>query len=75
MCFGGVLGENIISTLPEVFLFIKWQTINIKWLFVHVCLEISRAYGNGLAMLGSLAMCSVYTSKFTFVQLKLRLGL
>ena len=31
--------------------------------------------GNVLANLGSLVMCTVYTNKFTFGRLKLRLGL
>ena len=40
-----------------------------------MCLEINKVYGNGMAMLGSLAMCTVYTNTFSFGQLKLRLGL
>ena len=55
MCFSRVLlGENT----------------NIKWLSVHTSatnLEIINVYGNGLAILGSLVMCTVYTNKFTLV--------
>ena len=43
-------------------------------LLVHICLEISKVYGNGLLMLSSLVMCTVYTNTFPFGQLKLRLG-
>ena len=34
-------------------------------------MKICKVYVNGLAMLGSLAMCTVYTNKFTIVQWKL----
>ena len=37
--------------------------------------EISRVYGNGLDTLGSLVMCTRYTNKFIFGQLKATLGL
>ena len=30
-----------------------------------MCLELSKAYGNGWAKLGSFAMCTLYTNKFT----------
>ena len=37
--------------------------------------EICKVYGNDLVMLESLVMCTVYTNKFTFCQLNLRLGI
>ena len=37
--------------------------------------QISKVYGNGLDMLASLVMCTVYTNTDTFGQVKLRLGL
>ena len=44
-----------------------------------ICPDVGKytkyTYGNGLAMLGSLVMCTVYTNTFTLGQLKLRLGL
>ena len=60
-----------------------------KWLFIYVlihkqstyisylsiCLVISKVYRIGLAMLGSLVVCTVYTNKCTSGQLKLRLGI
>ena len=39
----------------------KQSTING---YLSICLEISKA--DGLAMLGSLVMCTLYTNKFTF---------
>ena len=47
---------------------------NIKWLFVHMSGNKQSIYGNGLAMLVSLVMCTVYTNKFTFRHLKLTWG-
>ena len=43
--------------------------------YVSICLEISKVYRNGLAMLYSLIIGTVYTNTFTFRQLKLTLGL
>ena len=51
------------------------QTINIKWLFIHISGNKQIVYENSLTMLGSLIMCTAYTNKFTVGQLKLRLGL
>ena len=42
--------------------------------FIHT-LELSNVYGNVLAMVGSLVMCTIYMNEFTFDQLKHRLGL
>ena len=51
------------------------QTLNMKWLCIHMFAN-SNIYINGLlAMLGTLVMCTVYTNKCTFDQLKLRVGL
>ena len=45
-----------------------------KMVICPVCLEITRkVYGNGLAMLGSLVMSTVYTNEFIIGKLKLRL--
>ena len=80
----GVLGETIINTLSgggfrenmDVYLHLYLQTTNIKMVICQYrCLEINKSYGNGLAMLDSLVMCTVYTNTFTFGQLKVRLGL
>ena len=57
----------------------KWLFVNIfickqlryKNVYLSICLEISNINLAGLAMLGSLAMCTVYTNTFTFGQLKL----
>ena len=43
--------------------------------YLSICLEISKACGIGLAMPGGLVMCTFYTTKFIFGQLKLRLDL
>ena len=48
------------------------KTINIKQLFVHISGNKQSIYGNGLTMLGSLIMWTIYTNKFTFGHLKLR---
>ena len=50
----------------------KWRLVG--WLCIYpqkngylsMCLEISTLYGNGLTLLGSLVMCTVYTNTFTF---------
>ena len=39
--------------------------------YLSICLVIGNIYGNGLAMYGSLVMCTVYTNKVTYGQLKL----
>ena len=50
------------------------------YVFIHkqhklvICLKLSKIYGNGLTMLGNLARYTAYTNKFTFSQLKSRLG-
>ena len=41
------------------------QTINIKWLFVNIYLEISKVHGN------SYVVFTVYINKFTFDLLSL----
>ena len=83
MCFGGVLlGENLTDTLSGSSLLTKklvclhfyLQVIIIKG-YLYICLELSKAYGNGLAMLGSFVICMVHTNEFTFGKMKLRLGL
>ena len=82
MYFSGVLvDENSTNPSPgsccvskmDVCFCVYPQTIYIKWLFVHSCLEISKVYVNGLPMLGSLLKCTVdvYTNKLIFGQLKL----
>ena len=59
MCFSCIrLGENIINTLSgscfvdkmPVCLHLYPQTINIKNGYLSIRLEISKVYGNGLAM-------------------------
>ena len=44
-------------------------------MFMCSYLKTSKVYGNGMAMLGSLVMGTLYPSKSTFGQLKLRVGL
>ena len=78
------MGENIMNTLSGSYFVDKMviclcfylQTINIKWLFVHMLENklISKVYRNVLPILGSLAMCNVYTSEFIYGTLKSRLG-
>ena len=73
-----ILGENIntlsgscsVDRMSVCLCFYPQSTING---YLSIYLEISKVYGNGLVMLGSLIMCTVYTNKFTFGQLKLRL--
>ena len=44
--------------------------------YLSICVEISKEYGHGLAMLGSLVMCTVYTTNKLIVgPLKLILGI
>ena len=50
------------------------QVIDING-YLSIRLEINKVYGSGVAMLGILVICTVYTNKLTFGQLKLRLGL
>ena len=46
-----------------------------KMVICRIYVKISKVYRNGLSMFGRLIMCTVYTNKFTFGQLKLRLGI
>ena len=78
MWFSGVfMGGNITNTLSGSYLgekmtaclYFYLHTFNIK------LLEISKVHGNGLTMLSSLGMCTVYTNEYTCCLLKLRLGL
>ena len=71
-----VVCGNIINTLSGCYMFC-WQNgclftflsrDNQHKIIVSICMEISKVYGNGLAMLGSVVMCTVYTNKFTFGQ-------
>ena len=65
-------GAVLLPKWLAVCLHFYLQTVTIKWLFVW---KWSKVYGNVLAVLGSLAICTVYTNKFIFGQLKLRLWL
>ena len=85
MSFSGVLRcENIIKTSQgscfvekmAVCLQCYPQTIQNKMVICPYGWKYARhIYGNGLAVLDSLVMCTVYNKTITFDQLKLRLGL
>ena len=82
MRFGVVLGENINTLSWSWFCVcnkivgyvVYLQTSNING-YLPICLEISKVHGNGMAILGSLVNCTVFTNKYTFGEMKLRLGL
>ena len=71
-----LLGKNTINTLLRSFCVEKMAaSLRLYLQDINICLEESKVYGNGLAMLGSLLMYISYTNKITFGQAKLRLGL
>ena len=42
--------------------------------YLSICLKISKVHGNWLVVSCSFVMCTAYTNKFRFGQLKLRFG-
>ena len=52
-------GADLLTKWLFAYVFIcKWSAYNG---YFSICLKISNVYGNGLAMLSSLAMCTLYT--------------
>ena len=58
--------ERPVLLTERLFVYIFIHKQSTKSGYLSICLEIIRVYGNGLAMLGSLAMCTVYTHNLFF---------